>query len=1088
MNENTDDDDITVVSQPLAGIEHQGSLIGPYKLLQQIGEGGFGTVWMAEQQQPIRRRVALKIIKAGMDTREVVGRFEQERQALAMMDHPNIAQVYDAGCTESGRPFFVMELVKGVPITQFCDEQKLGTRERLLLFADVCSAINHAHQKGIIHRDIKPSNVMVTLHGMKAVPKVIDFGIAKATQNRLTDKTLFTRFEQFIGTPVYMSPEQAALSGLDIDTRSDIYALGILLYELLTGRPPFDAQSLVSAGYDEMRRIIREVEPPRPSSRLSTVAGDERTTIAAARHVQPDKLRHLVEPDLDWIVMKAIDKDRSRRYETANAFALDIQHFLADETVSATPPGAGHRLRKFARRHKVALRVATAISLLLVTGTIVSSLLAFRAIRAEQALADQLREVARERDEKEVARADAEGYLKMFNDMLRSPDPSHNSAGITVAESLDRAAAVVDASLASHPARRAKMQAALGSAYAALGQVAKAIPLQERVRDYYGEHPGPDRRDYIAALADLGWSYDFANRRAEAVALQREVLKWWQERSPPNPQQISKAMGDLGRTLWFFGQKEEALSLQEKALQMGRINPGLQSPQTLEQMHFLAVAYNDSQRGGEARKLDDELLPLCIQTLGTRHPVTIRAMSAAAAHVDDPRGRSLSQEKVIELAREVNGPEHPFTLASLAKQAGYLPEAGETDQALKLLENLLPRMLAAQGEKHMDTLWVKSSLATAYDLNGQKAKALEMRAEISRLSEDFLGPEHYDTLGAKARLALSYAEAQRFDEALWLRSQILPILVRVRGAQHGDTLWVRNDLLHDYERAGKTAEVVDLRKEMLAQWLESHGEDDLKCLAARQDLALAYSANAQHDEAVKLQEETLRIARGLKSTPNSILPQAMKTMLDCYQAAGRKEEAARLMEQMNAKSGSETETVLVPASAAWRWLHPQDGKDPADTVPDFHRKFFLPDFDDTSWKQNAGGMGGFGYSDAFKVGVDIGKPVEGSHRHTAYFRHAFTTDAEASHLVLRCWRDDGIVVYLDGREVLRDNVEPGPEGYLLPAMQTMSGHNDGLELQFPIAGSLAPGPHLLAISLHNTANASSDLLLGGIKLVAVVKP
>ncbi|MFN0126896.1 MAG: serine/threonine-protein kinase, partial [Verrucomicrobiales bacterium] len=291
--------------------EQPGEQISHYKLLQQIGEGGFGTVWMAEQVEPVTRRVALKIIKLGMDTREVIARFEAERQALAMMDHPNIAKVFDAGATDNGRPFFVMELVKGVPITEFCDAKQLGTRERLLLFGDVCSAINHAHQKGVIHRDIKPSNVMVTLHGDKAVAKVIDFGIAKATQGKLTDKTLFTRFEQFIGTPVYMSPEQAALSGLDIDTRSDIYALGILLYELLVGKPPFDAKSLASAGYEEMRRIIREVEPPKPSSRLSTIFGEERTTLARARHIEPDKLSRLVEPDLDWIVMKAIEKDRS---------------------------------------------------------------------------------------------------------------------------------------------------------------------------------------------------------------------------------------------------------------------------------------------------------------------------------------------------------------------------------------------------------------------------------------------------------------------------------------------------------------------------------------------------------------------------------------------------------------------------------------------------------------------------------------------------------------------------------------------------------------------------------------------------------
>jgi WD40 repeat protein len=348
--------------------EEEGERIDRYKLLQEIGQGGFGTVWMAEQLEPVSRRVALKIIKMGMDTREVIGRFEQERQALAMMDHPNIAKVFDAGATPFGRPYFVMELVRGVPITDFADERQLDTRQRLELFADVCAAINHAHQKGVIHRDIKPSNVLVTLHGDKAVVKVIDFGIAKATQGKLTDKTLFTRFEQFIGTPAYMSPEQATMSGLDIDTRSDIYALGVLLYELLTGKPPFDAKSLASAGYEEMRRIIREVDPPRPSMRLSTARGEERTVLARARHIEPAKLCNTVEPDLDWIVMKAIEKDRARRYETANGLALDISRFLLNEPVGARPPSAGYRLGKAIRRNRLAFAAGTVVLSSMVVG------------------------------------------------------------------------------------------------------------------------------------------------------------------------------------------------------------------------------------------------------------------------------------------------------------------------------------------------------------------------------------------------------------------------------------------------------------------------------------------------------------------------------------------------------------------------------------------------------------------------------------------------------------------------------------------------------------------------------------------------
>src|SRR6185437_5634373 len=331
-----------VLSLPLE--EKPGSRIGRYKLLQQIGEGGYGVVYLAEQEEPVRRSVALKVIKLGMDTRNVIARFGAERQALAMMDHPNIAKVFDAGATETGRPYFVMELVRGVKITDYCDEQRLSTRERLGLFMQVCHAIQHAHQKGIIHRDIKPSNILVTVNYGVPVPKVIDFGIAKATTDQLlTDKTVFTAFEQFLGTPAYMSPEQAAMTSLDIDTRSDIYALGVLLYELLTGKTPFDAGELLAIGLDAMRRTICETEPERPSTRLSTMTGNELGTTAQRRSLGAPKLVSELRGDLDCVVMKALEKDRARRYETANGLAMDIQHFLEDEPIIAAAPRAGYR-------------------------------------------------------------------------------------------------------------------------------------------------------------------------------------------------------------------------------------------------------------------------------------------------------------------------------------------------------------------------------------------------------------------------------------------------------------------------------------------------------------------------------------------------------------------------------------------------------------------------------------------------------------------------------------------------------------------------------------------------------------------------
>ena len=397
----------TKVADEPAPREGEGSIIGPYKLLQNIGEGGCGVVYMAEQQKPVVRRVALKIIKLGMDTKQVIARFEAERQALAMMEHPNIAKVLDAGATENGRPYFVMELVRGVPITEFCDQQNLDTNERLALFMDVCSAIQHAHQKGVIHRDIKPSNILVTMHDHKAVPKIIDFGIAKATQQRLTDKTLFTQYHQFMGTPAYMSPEQAQMSGLDIDTRTDIYSLGVLLYELLTGRTPLDAKELTKADYDEMRRRIRDEDPIYPSTQLTSMNAEELTTIAKRRNTEPARLNRVMRGELDWIVMKALEKDRNRRYETAAEMALDVQRYLNFEPVKAAAPSSMYRFRKFARRNKAAISVAAIILLLLSVGSVVSAWLAVKATIAQKNADQHAQESRDARDFAELREQDA---------------------------------------------------------------------------------------------------------------------------------------------------------------------------------------------------------------------------------------------------------------------------------------------------------------------------------------------------------------------------------------------------------------------------------------------------------------------------------------------------------------------------------------------------------------------------------------------------------------------------------------------------------------------------------------------------------
>jgi serine/threonine protein kinase/tetratricopeptide (TPR) repeat protein len=757
--------------------EKESDQVGPYKLRQAIGEGGFGTVWMAEQSVPISRMVALKVIKAGMDTKQVLARFEAERQALAMMDHPNIAKVLDAGATSTGRPYFAMELVKGIPITDYCDQAGLGTKERLALFRDVCSAINHAHQKGIIHRDIKPSNVMVTLYADKPVVKVIDFGIAKATQCKLTEKTLFTRFEQFIGTPVYMSPEQASLSAVDIDTRSDIYALGVLLYELLVGKPPFDGKSLLSVGYEEMRRIIREVEPVKPSSRLGTLVGEERTQLAKARHVDPAKVGGLIEPDLDWIVMKAIEKDRTRRYETANAFAQDIVRFLSDQPVTATPPSAGYQFRKFARRNKTVLRVAAAIAAVLVAATLVSTWHAVKATRAEKMIAETLNQVAAERDAKEQARKDAEDILKFLGDVFQSPDPTRDGREIKVVELLDKAAKKLETDLSTQPAQRAKLQRTLARTYYSLGLAHQAIPLIEKARDYHLDISGPEHPDTLSAMGSLAISYHAAGRREEALRLREEMLPLYRKALGREHADTLEAMNLLALGYMGGGHHEKGIKLLEELLPSLQKLNGPDDIRTLDMMEMLAICLMGQDRDEEALKL---------------------------------------LEEVLHLRRQTGGPEDPQALQTMINLAGVLFSLGRMAEGLKLQEDVLPLSLKIKGPEHPGTLRAQSLLAGVYGQTDRPEEALRLQEEVVPLHRKVNGPEHPETLEAMGNLAVFLSDVGRQDEALKLREEVLTSRRKTSGPGDPQTLRAMGHLALSYRENGEVARAEALEKEIAA--------------------------------------------------------------------------------------------------------------------------------------------------------------------------------------------------------------------------------------------------------------------------------
>jgi len=554
------DPDVTVKSAPStdrpvveAITEKAGDHINRYKLLQEIGEGGCGVVYMAEQEQPVRRRVALKVIKLGMDTKQVIARFEAERQALALMDHPNIAKVLDAGATETGRPFFVMELVRGVPITEYSDQNNLSTHQRLDLFIPVCKAIQHAHQKGIIHRDIKPSNILVTLHDGVPVPKVIDFGIAKAIDQPLTEKTLFTRFEQFMGTPAYMSPEQAEMSGLDIDTRSDIYSLGVLLYELLTGKTPFDSGELVKSGVDAMRKTIREQEPVRPSTKVATLQGEERTTTAKRRSTDSSKLLHQLQGDLDWIVMKCLEKDRTRRYETANGLAMEVQRYLDNEPVMARPPSAAYRFQKAFRRNKLVFAAGGAVIAALILGVIGATMGFVRAER-QRRVAETARHLAQENFDQ--ARAAVSDLLAVSDEDLYDVPGMQPLREKLMHAAIERYKPFLDRPSAD-PAPRAELaRLYVNYGFTAIfngsGYETVAVPAYESAfaiqKQLVREHP-----ENRTLRSNLGWTYVFfgwggsrVSKNREALARAAAIFDALVKETPDDP----LARADLAWALW----------------------------------------------------------------------------------------------------------------------------------------------------------------------------------------------------------------------------------------------------------------------------------------------------------------------------------------------------------------------------------------------------------------------------------------------------------------------------------------------------------------------------------------------------------
>ena len=731
--------------------------IGRYRLVQKLGEGGMGQVWLAEQTAPVRRQVALKLIKVGMYDDEVLKRFQSERQSLAIMDHPSIAKVFDAGTTPDGQPYFVMEYVPGVPITEYCDKKRLRIRERLELFIKVCEGVQHAHQKAIIHRDLKPANILVVDVDGKPVPRVIDFGLAKATTPQIAGETLFTKVGAFVGTLGYMSPEQADSSVQDVDTRTDVYSLGVILYVLLTGTLPFDSRRWQKQPLYEVLRQLREDETPRPSTKIG-MEKESSIASAAMRDLQPKQLVNLLHGDLDWITMKALEKDRTRRYGTPSDLAADIARYLNHEPVVARPASTGYRLQKYVRRHRIGVAVAAGLVMLLA---------AFVAMQGVQ-----LRRTTRERDRANRERDRATRITDFMTGMFNVSDPSEaRGNSITAREILDKASKDIDTGLAKDPETQAQMMQVMGSVYEDLGLYSRALRLLESSADIRRRVLGPRNPDTLHSMSGVGWvlfrqgNYPEAEKRLrEDLDIQRRVL------GPENPDTLYWT-GNLGLVLEQEGRYAEAEKLFRQNLDVERRVLGPEHQTTLYAMHNLALVAGDQGHYAEAEKLHRENLAIFRRVLGPEHQETLYAMNGLATALQR-EGKYAEAEKVqreaLDIHNRVLGPEHPQTLNMVDNLAWTLQREGKYAESEKLVRETLDIERRVLGPEHPQTLTLMNNLASDLEQEGHHAEAEKVQREALDIQRRVLGPESPDTALSVYNLACFAAIKGNRTEALSL--------------------------------------------------------------------------------------------------------------------------------------------------------------------------------------------------------------------------------------------------------------------------------------------------------------------------------
>ncbi len=762
--------------------EMAGTRIGPYKLLQLIGEGGFGSVFMAEQEKPVVRKVALKIIKLGMDTRAVIARFEAERQALAMMDHPHIARVLDAGATDTGRPYFVMELCKGDPITLYCDKHNLGIRERLSLVAQVCQAVQHAHTKGVIHRDIKPSNILVSSQDGHPSARVIDFGIAKATASKLTEKTLFTEHRQLIGTPEYMSPEQAEGS-MDIDTRTDVYSLGVLLYELLTGSTPFDSTRLRSAAFAEIQRIIREVDPPNPSTRLSQ-STDTIASVAARRHTEPKRLGAIIRGELDWIVMMAMEKDRARRYESANNLAADIQRYLAGEAVFAAPPSATYRLRKVVLRHKAAVTAVVAIAGALLLGVIGTTVGLVRATAESRRAFQQETKATQAAQDEARAKRTAETISDFVTAALQSADAvTDGGQDVTVLQAMRTAIDDLDSGrFTDDPKTEAQLRETIAAILRNNGDAPAAAKLVKRALEINQELHKGDHADIARTMNQLAKALVGMGEHAEAERLSLLSLDMFRRLRSGDDSDVAALLNNIGQIREETGRPADAEPLLVEAVSMlERLHPG-DHTDVAKATDNLAKVRDDQGRYPEAETLYLKALEMRRRLYKRDHPdLAIGLGNLAVVLVNQQRVEEalpLARES-LEISRRLYKGDHPIVAERLANFAGTLTIAGRATEAEPFIAEALDMNRRLHKGDHATVAHSLFTLAGARLELGRAAEAEPISVESVAMHKRIYRGDHIGIAMSLVQLARIHQALARIPEALPEFDQAVAMLRRL---------------------------------------------------------------------------------------------------------------------------------------------------------------------------------------------------------------------------------------------------------------------------------------------------------------------